>query len=86
MSIGLRPDQYPLNDKGIASPAWHSKLETMKRRKTDGCGKLLNAGERAVYLWGLYLCPDCDKKHHHPFMAVYTEGVLAKPTKCGMTI
>lgn len=49
----------------------------------EGCGKQLNIGDRAVNLWGLYLCLECDKKHHHPLMAVYTEGTLTKPIKCG---
>ena len=48
-----------------------------------GCGKQLNIGDRAVNNHGLYLCPDCDKKHHHSHLAVYSEGNLSKPIKCG---
>jgi len=48
-----------------------------------GCGKQLNTGDWAVSQHGLYLCPDCDKKYHHPLMAVYSEGELAQPIKCG---
>jgi hypothetical protein len=54
-----------------------------REMKVTGCGKQLQIGDRAVNRWGKYLCLDCDKRHPHPILAVYTQGVLLKPIKCG---
>lgn len=48
-----------------------------------GCNKQLNPGDKAVCRWGRYLCLECDQKHPAPFMAVYSQGVLTQPVKCG---